>query len=121
MESNDEGDGGLPVLASRQTRTGYQADSLTQSRAESEEDLSPASSHGGAASLPPSASQASPRVPPRASGGTRAVDQVTAPPDSVPAPGSSADVQDHVATPSRPKTRLQSGIVKPKIYTDGTM
>jgi hypothetical protein len=41
-------------------------------------------------------------------------------PESAAASESGA-AQDHVVTPVRPRTMLQSGIVKPKVYTDGTI
>jgi hypothetical protein len=120
MRINNKAAGDLPGLASRQGNAEFQEDLLTKSNTVSHADSSSAASRGDTPSASRSASPGLPCVQESAPAETRAQN----PPASAATPTGSAGsavAPDHVASPTQPKTRLQSGIVKPKIYTDGTI
>jgi hypothetical protein len=127
MIINSRAGGQLPNLATRRSSAESQADSSTGFGVDSHVD-SPAlapTSHSGAASAVGGASPGLTRAQvsnPAVETHAPAAASLDAPTAALPAaPTGSSAAPNPAASPMRPNTRLQSGIVKPKIYTDGTI
>jgi hypothetical protein len=120
MSFNGGAQGDLPVSATRQASAEHQEDLLTESGTDSDKDppdSPPACTRGAHGDkTPPSAVCTSPGAP-RVDRASSSKSEVGA---SEAAAGSVVP-RDHVTSTVRPRTRLQSCIVKPKVFTDGTI